>query len=144
MADEKPLSGVRICDFTWAMAAPAATRVLADFGATVVRIEPTVRLDAGRTMPPFRNNEPGVENSAMWSNMGAGKLSIALDLGRPSARRVAVDLVRWAGMCLESFAPGTMGKWDLDYQSLRQVRPDLIMLSSSLMGQDGPMADYAG
>ncbi len=74
MADEKPLSGVKICDFTWAMAAPAATRVLADFGATVVRIEPINRFDAGRTMPPFRNNEPGPENSAMWSNMGAGKL----------------------------------------------------------------------
>ena len=44
----------------------------------------------------------------------------------------------------ESFSPGTMRKWELDYESLRQVRPDLIMLSSSLMGQDGPMADYAG
>jgi len=144
MANEKPLDGVRICDFTWAMAAPAATRVLADFGATVVRIEPVDRFDAGRTMPPFRNNEPGPENSAMWSNMGAGKLSITLDLGRPSARRVAIDLVRWAGVCAESFSPGTMRKWGLDYESLRRVRPDLIMLSSSLMGQDGPMADYAG
>ncbi len=95
-------------------------------------------------MPPFRNNEPGPENSAMWSNMGAGKLSITLDLGRPSARRVAIDLVRWAGVCAESFSPGTMRKWELDYESLRRVRPDLIMLSSSLMGQDGPMADYAG
>lgn len=144
MANEKPLEGVKICDFTWAMAAPAATRVLADFGATVVRIEPIDRFDAGRTMPPFRNNEPGPENSAMWSNMGAGKLSITLDLGRPSARRVAIDLVRWAGVCAESFSPGTMRKWGLDYESLRRVRPDLIMLSSSLMGQDGPMADYAG
>ena len=144
MTDEKPLSGVRICDFTWAMAAPGATRVLADFGATVVRIEPTNRYDAARTQPPFRNDETGPENSAMWSNMGAGKLSIALDLGRPSARRVALDLVRWAGVCMESFAPGTMHKWELDYASLRRVRSDLIMVSSSLMGQDGPMADYAG
>ena len=144
MTDEKPLSGVRICDFTWAMAAPGATRVLADFGATVVRIEPTNRYDAARTQPPFRNDETGPENSAMWSNMGAGKLSIALDLGRPSARRVALDLVRWAGVCMESFAPGTMHKWELDYESLRRVRSDLIMVSSSLMGQDGPMADYAG
>jgi benzylsuccinate CoA-transferase BbsF subunit len=144
MADEKPLSGVRICDFTWAMAAPMATRLLADFGATVVRIEPHNRYDAARTQPPFRNNEQGAENSAMWSNCDAGKLSIVLDLARPSARRVALDLVRWAGVAMESFSPGTMGKWGLDYESLRQVRPDLIMLSSSLMGQDGPMADYAG
>jgi crotonobetainyl-CoA:carnitine CoA-transferase CaiB-like acyl-CoA transferase len=97
MADEKPLSGVRICDFTWAMAAPMATRLLADFGATVVRIEPHNRYDAARTQPPFRNNEQGAENSAMWSNCDAGKLSIVLDLARPLARRVALDLVRWAG-----------------------------------------------
>jgi crotonobetainyl-CoA:carnitine CoA-transferase CaiB-like acyl-CoA transferase len=144
MADEKPLAGVRICDFTWVMAAPAATRILADFGALVVHIEPTFRFDAARTQPPFRNDEPGVENSAMWSNVGAGKLSITLDFERPSARRVAIDLVRWAGVAMESFAPGTLRKFELDYESLRRARPDLIMLSSSLMGQDGPMADYAG
>ena len=144
MAYEKTLSGVRICDFSWAMAGPAATRALADFGATVVRIEATMRYDAARSSPPFRNNEAKLENSAMWGTLNAGKLGIALDLGRPSARRVAVDLVRWAGVCVESFAPGTMAKWGLDYESLRRVRPGLIMVSSSLMGQDGPMADYAG
>ena len=144
MTDEKPLSGVNICDFTWVMAAPAATRMMADFGATVVRIEPAGRYDAGRTQPPFLNDQPAPENSAMWNNVGAGKLGIALDLGRPSARGVAIDLVRWAGVCTESFAPGTMAKWGLDYESLRRVRPDLIMVSSSLMGQSGPMADYAG
>lgn len=144
MAESKPLSGVRICDFAWAMAAPVATRLLADFGATVVRIEPHNRYDAGRTQPPFLNDQPGPENSAMWSNCNAGKLSIALDLTRASARRIALDLARWAGVVVESFSPGTMGKWELDYESLRGLVPNLIMLSSSLMGQDGPMADYAG
>jgi crotonobetainyl-CoA:carnitine CoA-transferase CaiB-like acyl-CoA transferase len=144
MVEEKPLSGVRICDFSWAMAAPMATRILADFGAIVVRIEPHNRYDAARTQPPFLNNQQGAENSAMWSNCDAGKLSIVLDLSRPSARRVAIDLVRWAGVVMESFSPGTMRKWELDYESLRRVRPDLIMLGSSLMGQDGPMKDYAG
>src|SRR5271163_772885 len=129
MAYEKTLSGVRICDFTWAMAGPAATRALADFGATVVRIEPTLRYDAARSSPPFRNDKADPESSAMWSTLNAGKLSIALDLGRPSARRVAVDLVRWAGVCMESFAPGTMAKWELDYESLRRVRPGLVMVS---------------
>jgi crotonobetainyl-CoA:carnitine CoA-transferase CaiB-like acyl-CoA transferase len=142
--DAKPLSDVRICDFSWAMAAPAATRFLADFGATVVRIEPHNRYDAARTMPPFLNDSPGPENSAMWSNCDAGKYSIVLDLARTSARKAAVDIARWAGVVVESFSPGTMRKWELDYDSLRRLAPDLIMLSSSLMGQDGPMADYAG
>ena len=144
MAESRPLTGIRICDFSWAMAAPAATRWLADFGATVVRIEPHNRYDAARTQPPFLNNQPGPENSAMWSNCDAGKLSIVLDLSRASARKVALDLARWAGVVVESFSPGTMSKWGLDYESLRAAVPDLIMLSSSLMGQDGPMADYAG
>ncbi len=140
----KPLSGVRICDFAWAMAAPAATRYLADFGAHVVRIEPHNRYDAARTQPPFLNDRPGPENSAMWSNCDAGKYSIVLDLARPAARTIALDLVRWAGVVVESFSPGTMRKWELDYESLRPMVPGLIMLGSSLMGQNGPMADYAG
>jgi crotonobetainyl-CoA:carnitine CoA-transferase CaiB-like acyl-CoA transferase len=144
MADIKPLSGLRICDFSWAMAAPAATRLLADFGAIVVRIEPHNRYDAARTQPPFLNDQPGPENSAMWSNCDAGKFSIVLDLTRAPARKVAVDLVRWSGVVVESFSPGTMRKWELDYDSLRRIVPDLIMVGSSLMGQDGPMADYAG
>jgi crotonobetainyl-CoA:carnitine CoA-transferase CaiB-like acyl-CoA transferase len=144
MADTRPLSGIRICDLSWAMAAPAATRLLADFGATVVRIEPHNRYDAARTQPPFLRDQPGPENSAMWSNCDADKLSIVLDLSRDSARKVAVDLARWAGVVVESFSPGTMRKWGLDYESLRAAVPGLIMLSSSLMGQDGPMADYAG
>lgn len=144
MDEAKPLAGISICDFSWAMAAPMATRMLADFGATVVRIEPHNRYDAARTQPPFLGNQQGPENSAMWSNCDAGKLSIVLDLARPSARRVALDLVRWAGVAVESFSPGTMRKWGLDYESMRRARPDLIMLSSSLMGQNGPMAGYAG
>jgi benzylsuccinate CoA-transferase BbsF subunit len=74
----------------------------------------------------------------------AGKLCLTLDLGRDDARDVVRDLVRWADVVTESFSPGVMASLGLDYESLRAIKPDLIMISSCLMGQSGPMRDYAG
>jgi crotonobetainyl-CoA:carnitine CoA-transferase CaiB-like acyl-CoA transferase len=76
--------------------------------------------------------------------MNAGKLGMTLDLTEPAGRAVALDLVRWADVVTESFAPHVMRAWGLDYVSLRQVKPDIIMLSTCLMGQSGPLAQFAG
>jgi crotonobetainyl-CoA:carnitine CoA-transferase CaiB-like acyl-CoA transferase len=96
MAHDLPLADVKILDFTWVMAGPAATRVLADYGATVVRIESTHRLDTGRTIGPFHDGQPGVEHSGFFQNLNAGKLGLTLDLSQEAGREVARDLVRWA------------------------------------------------
>ena len=77
-------------------------------------------------------------------NMNAGKLGLALDMGNPEAREVILDLVRWADVLCESFSPRAMKAWGLDYETLREVNPRLIMLSSCLMGQTGPLASFAG
>jgi crotonobetainyl-CoA:carnitine CoA-transferase CaiB-like acyl-CoA transferase len=74
----------------------------------------------------------------------AGKLGLALDLNKPQAREVVLDLVRWADVVCESFSPKAMRAWRLDYESLRTIKPDLIMLSSCLMGQTGPMSSFIG
>jgi crotonobetainyl-CoA:carnitine CoA-transferase CaiB-like acyl-CoA transferase len=95
MAHDLPLADVKILDFTWVMAGPAATRVLADYGATVVRIESTHRLDTGRTIGPFHDGQPGVEHSGFFQNLNAGKLGLTLDLSQEAGREVARDLVRW-------------------------------------------------
>jgi benzylsuccinate CoA-transferase BbsF subunit len=76
--------------------------------------------------------------------MNAGKLGITLDLALEAGRAVILDLVRWADVVTESFSPKAMRAWGLDYESLRQVKPDIIMLSTSLMGQSGPLAQFAG
>jgi crotonobetainyl-CoA:carnitine CoA-transferase CaiB-like acyl-CoA transferase len=138
------LADVNILDFMWVMAGPAATRVLADYGATVVRIESTRRIDTARTLAPYRGGVLGTNNSGCYQNLNAGKRMVTLDPTCDAGRRVMLDLVRWADVVTESFAPGTMARWGLDYAALRAVKPDLVMLSTCLMGQSGPLASFAG
>jgi len=144
MASDLPLSDVKVLDFMWVMAGPAATRMLADFGATVVRVESPTRIDTARTLHPRHHNEAGLESSGCFGNCNAGKLGVALDLANPAARDVVHDLVRWADVVTESFSPKAMRAWGFDYESLCKVNPALIMLSSCLMGQTGPLAKIAG
>ncbi|MBI5948926.1 MAG: CoA transferase [Chloroflexi bacterium] len=139
-----PLSGLKLLDFTWVMAGPAVTRVLADYGATVVRVESASRVETGRTLQPFHNGAGGPENSGLFQNLNANKLGLAIDLANPASRDVVLDLVRWADVVTESFSPRAMKAWGFDYESLRQVNPNLVMMSSCLMGQSGPLSSFAG
>ncbi|MFN0089485.1 MAG: CaiB/BaiF CoA transferase family protein [Acidimicrobiales bacterium] len=139
-----PLAGLKVLDLMWAVAGPTMTRVLADFGATVVRVESTVRLDAARAFQPFMNDDVGAESSTLFSSLNAGKRSICVDLGSDAGREVILDLVRWADVVTEAFSPKAMKSWGLDYESLRAVNPGLVMLSTCLMGQSGPLALFAG
>ncbi|MGB5756572.1 MAG: CoA transferase [Acidimicrobiales bacterium] len=138
------LEGLKILDFMWVMAGPAGSRVLADYGANIVRIDSQARLDTARTLQPFRDDEGLPDNTALYSNMNAGKRGLSLDLANPASRDVVRDLVRWADVVLESFSPKAMKGFGFDYESLRQVKPDLVMLSSCIMGQTGPYTSLAG
>jgi len=144
MATRLPLAGVKILDFMWVLAGPGITRAMADYGATVVRIESVERIDPTRTVGPFKDNNTGAEHSALFGNNNAGKLGLSLDLKKPEARAIVLDLVRWADVVCEAFSPKAMRAWGFDYESLRTVKPDLIMLSTCLMGQTGPLAGFAG
>jgi benzylsuccinate CoA-transferase BbsF subunit len=144
MATKLPLDDVKICDFMWVMAGPASTRILADYGATVIRIESPTRIDTARTLQPYLDNKLGPDSSGLFANCNAGKFGISLDLANPAAREVVHDLVRWADVVTESFSPKAMRAWGFDYESLRKVNPKIIMLSSCLMGQTGPLAKIAG
>jgi len=141
---ERPLAGLKILDFMWAMAGPGATRVLADHGATVVKVESESKPDVLRGVNPFIGEEGGQENALQFHSLNAGKLDLTLDLGVPEAREVVLDLVRWADVVTESFSPKAMANWGLGYEDLRRVDPGIIMFSSCLMGQTGPMRLYAG
>jgi crotonobetainyl-CoA:carnitine CoA-transferase CaiB-like acyl-CoA transferase len=143
-ASENALEGLKILDLMWVVAGPAATRVFADYGATVVRVESTGRPDTARGLQPFHNGEAGAENSALFGNMNAGKLGLTLDLTKEEGRAVVRDLVRWADVVTESFSPKAMRAWGLDYDSLKEINPKIIMLSSNLFGQTGPLSMFAG
>lgn len=140
----KALDGVKVLDFMWAMAGPGSTRILADYGATIVRVESTTRFDAVRMVGPFHNKQPAPNSSGLFNNMNTGKLPVTLNLSKPESREVILDLVRWADVVTESFSPKAMREWGFDYESLKRIKPDLIMLSTCLMGQTGPHAHFAG
>ncbi len=139
-----PLDDVKVVDFMWALAGPGTTRTLADYGATVVRIESATKIDGARTVGPFYKNTPSNDGSGLFGTYNAGKLGLGLDLSKPQAREVVLDLVRWADVVCESFSPKAMRAWKLDYESLRLIKPELIMLSSCLMGQTGPLSSFVG
>lgn len=127
-----PLEGVRVLDFTWMLAGPYATRMLADFGAEVIKVQSRL------TATGAENNGSGY--FAAWNR---NKLGITLDLSRPDARELVMRLVEKSNVVTENFTPRVMSNWGLDYGKLRQVNPSLVMVSLSGFGHSGPWRDYA-
>jgi benzylsuccinate CoA-transferase BbsF subunit len=140
----RALEGLKVLDLTWSVAGPAMTRVLADHGATVVKVESVRRLDAARTFIPFWDNVAGVENSALFDNLNAGKLSLSLNVAAPAGRAVLDDLTRWADVVVDSFSPRGRAALGLDEARVRAVNPSVVSMSVTLFGLDGPLAELAG
>lgn len=141
---DRPLSGVKILDFMWAVAGPDTTRTLSDLGATVVKIESESRPDVLRGAGPFRAEDGDPEGAFQMHSLNAGKKGLALDMRHPDAKGVIEDLVRWADVVTDSFSAGAMAKWGLGPEHLQAINPDVIVFQSNLMGDTGPMAQYAG
>lgn len=142
--DSRPLAGVKIVDFSTTLAGPVASRYLADYGATVVKVETAHHPDTLRSHLPFAGRQPGIDRSAYFAVYNAGKLSFALDMTKPGAYAVAVRLVKWADVVLETYTPHVMKSWGLAYEDVRKIKPDIIMASQCLQGQTGPYRDHRG
>ena len=135
-----PLTGMRVMDFTRALAGPHCTLLLGDMGAEVIKIERVKGGDEVRRMgPPFINGE-----SAAFMASNRNKKSVTVDLKAPRGRDICVRLAQWADVLVENFRPGVMKGLGLDYATLSQVNPRLIYCSISGFGQTGPMADQGG
>lgn len=143
-SSDLPLAGLNVVDLSWVYAGPLATRVLADFGATVVKVEGPTRPDAARGGGGALRGDLGPEGSVQFAHFNCGKLGLALDLNNAGARQVVIDLARWADVLIESYTPGVMKAWGLDYEVLQPINPRLVMMSTSLMGQTGPLSTFAG
>jgi benzylsuccinate CoA-transferase BbsF subunit len=139
---DRPLAGVRVADFTWVWAGPFCTLQLAHLGAEVIRVESAHRTCVTRLLPPFADGKPGVNRSGYFNQYNQGKLSLALDLKHPEAIGVARDLVARSDIVCENFAAGVMERMGLGYQRLREVKPDVIMISLSGYGASGPEREY--
>ena len=140
-----PLSDVRVVDLTRYWAGPYATQLMGSLGAEVIRVEATVYVDAVRYMLP----PDGIEDTEDPHNRGSyfhmgnrNKDSIALDLQTERGRDLMLELVSIADVVIENYSARVMGNLRLDYDDLRKVRPDLIMISMPSFGRSGPYRDY--
>ena len=143
--DQQPLRHVRVLDLTWYATGPIGVKYLADHGADVIKIESATRPDGLRQAPPWQGGYEDLNTSQFFANYNTSKRSIALNLATLEARQLVKRLAQeWADVVVESFTPGTMAKWGLDYSALRRLKPNIIMLSTCMQGQTGPHAHYAG
>ncbi len=140
------LRGVKIVEFAAFAAGPVVGKHLVDFGATVVHVESKARPDGFRThYPPYKDNIHGLNRSGLFALANSNKLGITLNLKKtPRATEMAKRIVAWSDVVIENFSPGTMKRLDLDYETLKEIKPELIMLSSSNLGQTGPHARHPG
>ncbi|MFC1942411.1 CaiB/BaiF CoA transferase family protein [Chloroflexota bacterium] len=144
MDKKLPLAGVKVVELTRVIVGPCAGRFLGTYGATVVHIESQRRLDFLRTIFPYKDNISGINRAAYFNVYNADKYGIALDLTTPEGLEIMKKLIIWADIYIESNVPGMIDKYKLDYDNVRKLKPDIIMLSTNQMGREGPSARYKG
>jgi crotonobetainyl-CoA:carnitine CoA-transferase CaiB-like acyl-CoA transferase len=140
-----PLDGVRVMDFTQVYAGPTCTRILSDLGAEVIRLESPNRIDITRNLIHVDNDGQEVpwERALYFTIRNAGKKEIVVDLNQDRGRELLKDIIKQSDVVSESFTPRVMRAFGLDYESLTAIKPDIIMISLSGYGQDGPCSDWS-
>jgi len=146
-----PLAGIRVADFCWMGVGSVATRLLADFGAEVIKIENRKRLDMPRRLPIFKDDPltfgaeesvPDPNKGGLFNNYCRNKLGVTIDMSDPQGHEIAERLITASSVVTENFAPGVMERWGLTYDSLRALRSDVIFARMSGYGHTGPHAEY--
>jgi crotonobetainyl-CoA:carnitine CoA-transferase CaiB-like acyl-CoA transferase len=126
---ELPLEGIRILDFTWVVAGPVATRILADHGAEVIKLE-------------RKPGPPGSRQTGLQGDLHRNKRSIAVNMANPKGVEIARQLAQKSDLVIDNFSARVMRSWGMDYESLRQVKPDIVCVSMSGLGHTGPLSNY--
>ena len=140
---ELPLAGVRVLELGAFVAAPMAGRILADFGAEVIKAEPPRRGDELRAWGTVLSTSDGPV-SAWWLSQARNKRLITLNLHHPEGQALALRLIERCDVVVESFRPGRLEAWNLGYERLRAVNPRLVLVRISGFGQTGPYHERAG
>lgn len=140
----RAFEGLKVADFAWVGVGPIISKALADHGAEVIHVESSQRQDVLRTIGPFKDRQPGPNRSQFFNNFNTNKKSIDLNFKDPEDLEVARRIASWADVVVESFVPGTMAKYGLDYSTLSKSNPKLVMLSTCMRGQTGPHQAYGG
>ena len=138
-----PFEGIRIADFGWIFAIPHATAWFGSLGAEVIRVESTLAPDLVRFLSGT-DGTPGINRSGVFNSINFSRKSVALNLMNPKAREIAHRLVKASDIVTENYTVGNMKKFGLSYEELRVVKPGIIMLSGTPLGQSGPHANTVG
>jgi crotonobetainyl-CoA:carnitine CoA-transferase CaiB-like acyl-CoA transferase len=136
------LAGVRVLDLTWVLAGPYATRALGDHGADIVKVESRHRQDPTRFAPSM-HLRPGTDpdDSGYFINFNRNKRSLALNLRSPEGPELLRQLAAEVDVIVENFSPGTLAKWGLGWEQLREINPHVVLVSMAGVGSEGPWRD---
>ena len=137
------LSGLRVLDFTHYIAGPYCTKLLADYGADVIKVEPPLG-DGARRVGPFPDDVADPEKSGLFLHLNTNKRGMVIDLKQSNAGDVVRRLALWADIVVENFRPGVATRLGIGYEELSGINPNLIYTSISNFGQTGPYRDYRG
>ncbi len=137
------LSRMRVVDLTHYIAGPYCSKLLADYGAEVIKVERPGVGDGARGLPPFFGDRPGPERSGLFFFLNTNKKGITLNLKTPEGRKVLLKLVEGADLLVENFRPGVMDRLGLTLEVLRGANPRLVTVSISNFGSSGPYRDYS-
>ena len=137
-----PLDGIRVIDLSQGVAGPFSTRLLADQGADVIKVESPTLGDPARRLAPFANTLPGSHAGGTFQYVNLGKRCITLNIASDSGRRVLRKLVAGAQILVESFEPGVLDTLGLGFRELSKFNPGLVMTSITNFGQSGPYRHF--
>jgi crotonobetainyl-CoA:carnitine CoA-transferase CaiB-like acyl-CoA transferase len=143
MMQKRVFEDLKIVAFSWAMVGPLTLKFFADYGATVIRVETSLRPCVTRTSAPYKDNIPGLNRSGYFNHFSANMMSLSLNMNSPLGLGVAKELIAWADVVMENFTPGVMDKWGLGYEALRQIKPGIIMVRQNGFGMEGPYKNLA-
>jgi benzylsuccinate CoA-transferase BbsF subunit len=138
------LAGLRVLDFCWIGAGAFVTRILADLGAEVIKVESQSHPDNLRLSGPHQPGAKPLESSGYFASRNTSKKSIALNMSHPQARQIALRLAGRCSIVSNNFRPGVMEKWGLGYADVAAVNPSVIYLAMPMQGSSGPHRDYIG
>lgn len=143
--NQPALDGIKVLDFGWALVGSLTGKHMADYGAKVIKIESATRIDLSRTNRMVKVSTPTNPDDKPWySHLNTSKYSFLINMKNPRAKAIITKLVAWADVVNENFTPGTLTKLGMDYDYMKGINPDIIMLSASAYGQTGPMAQEWG
>lgn len=138
----QPLTGIRVLDLSWIVAGPQCTRILADFGAEVIRVENRRTLDSLRFARPHATDSEPPESSGFFNTLNRNKKSITLNARHPVGIKVLKELIGKSDVLVENFSSRVLENWGLGYPQIREVRKDIIYVSISGFGHTGRNHNY--